>query len=60
MRRISREGRPILVQGDYILGTRQLDFYNVGIREPRMLTDHRMVLSKLIGEGVRRHRSYCK
>ena len=32
----------------------------LGIREPRMPTDHRMVLRVLIGEGVRRHRRYNK
>ena len=46
--------------GDYILGTRLLDFYNVGVKEPRIPTDHRMVLGKIIGEGVRRHCWYCK
>ena len=30
----------------------------MGITEPRMPTDHRMVLGKLIREGVRRHCSY--
>ena len=55
-----REGRPISGWGDYILGTRRLYLYNVGIREPIMPTDHRMVLDELIGEGVRRHQWYCK
>ena len=60
MCRIWREGKPILVRGEYILGTRQEDFYNVGIREPIMPTDHRMVLGELIREGSRRHRRYYK
>ena len=47
-------------QGDYILGTRQIYLYKVGIREPRIPTDHRMVLGELIGEEVRRHHRYCK
>ena len=47
-------------RGYYILGTGLLDFYKVGIREPRMPTDHRMVLGELIGEGVRSHHRYCK
>ena len=32
----------------------------VGIREPRMPTDQRMVLGVLIVEGVMRHRRYVK
>ena len=32
----------------------------VGIREPIMPTDHRMVLGILIGEGVREHLRYKK
>ena len=32
----------------------------MGIREPRIPTDHQMVLGELIGEGVMRHRRYCK
>ena len=32
----------------------------MGIREPRMPTDHLMVLENLIGEGVKRYHSYCK
>ena len=36
---------PISGQGDYIIGTQRRDFYNVDIREPRMSTDHRIILS---------------
>ena len=32
----------------------------MGIREPIMLTDHRLVMGKLMGEGARRHHRYCK
>ena len=32
----------------------------MGIREPRMTTDHQMVLGEFIGEGTRRHHRYCK
>ena len=39
--------------------TRQ-DFSMVGLREPRTLTDHQMVLGVLHGEGVTRHRAYVK
>ena len=56
MWRMWREGKPISVRGDYISGMTQQDFYNVGIREPIMPTDHRIVLGVLIGEGARRHR----
>ena len=54
------EGKPISGRGEYILGTRRKDLYNVGIREPQVPTDHRMVLGELIGEGARVHCRYCK
>ena len=60
MWRMWREGRPILVRGDYILGATRQYFYKVGIREPIMFTDHRMVLGKIIGDGYRRHFWYVK
>ena len=53
MWRMWTEGIPILGRGEYILGTTQQDFSMVGIREPRMPTEHQMVLRILIGEGVR-------
>ena len=49
-----------MVWKEYILGKRRLYFYNVGIREPRIPTYPRMVLGKIIGEGVRRHCRYFK
>ena len=38
--RMWREGKPILGRGYYILGMAQRHFYTVGIREPRIPTDH--------------------
>ena len=40
---IWRDGRPITSREEYILGMEHRDFYNVCIREPRVLTDHRMI-----------------
>ena len=51
---------PVTGRGDYILGTDHRDLYNVFIREPRVSTYHRMILSKIKGVGVRRNRKYCK
>ena len=47
--RMWRQGKLISGQGDYILGTRYNYFYNVGIREPRMTTDHQILMVKLRG-----------
>ena len=46
--------------GGYILGTFCRYFYNVCIKEPRVLTEHRMILAELKGVGVRINRKYCK
>ena len=51
---------PIMVRGAYIIGTDRRDFYNVCIREPRVSTDHRMILDELKGSRVRRNRKYFK
>ena len=46
--------------GDYILGTDRQDFYNVCIRDPRLFTDHQMILAELRGGGgERRNHKYC-
>ena len=58
--RMCRDGIPITGRGDYILGTECRDFYNVCIKEPRVSTDHWMILAKLKGYGVRRNLRYCK
>ena len=50
-----RNWRPISGRGDYILGTDFRYFYNVGITEPRMSTDHWMILAKLKGDGFKRN-----
>ena len=55
-----RDGRTTTVRGYYIIDTYCIDFYNVFIREPRVSTYHRMILSKIKGVGVRRNRKYCK
>ena len=55
-----RYKRPITVRLEYILGTDRRDFYNVGIREPRVLTDHFMILTKIKGYRVSRDQKYCK
>ena len=47
-------------RGVYILGTRRIDFYNVGIREPRMPKYHQMLLGKIVGEGVRNNLKFYK
>ena len=54
-----REGRPILGQVDYILGTRD-DFSMVGLWEPITPTGHQMVLGVLRGYGVTSHYAYVK
>ena len=44
-----RDWRPITGRGGYILGTDLRDFYNVCIREPRVSTDHHIILAELNG-----------
>ena len=34
-------------RGDYIIGPYHIEFYNVCIREPRLLTNHQMILAEL-------------
>ena len=45
-------------RGDYILGTIRHTFFNVGVREARMHTDHERVLEVLQGEGAQRNGTY--
>ena len=47
-----------MVRGEYILGTNYIDFFNVGIRKPRVSTEHRMILDEPKGGGVRSNRRY--
>ena len=49
-----------MVWEGYILGKIRIYLCNVVIREPKIPTDDQMVLGELIGEGVRKHRRYCK
>ena len=50
--KIRREDQQVTGRGDYILGTIRNTFFNVGVREARMHTDHERVLEVLQGEGV--------
>ena len=54
-----RDGRPIAGRGYYILVTDCRDFYNVGIMDPIIATNHRIILDKLEGGRVRRNCRYC-
>ena len=54
-----RDRRPILGRGYYIIGTDRRDFYNVGIKDLRMSTDHQMIQDELKGGGFRRNLRYC-
>ena len=36
------------------------DFYNVGIRAPKISTDHHVIMEELKGKGARRNHMYCK
>ena len=46
-------------RGYYIIGTDRRDFYNVGIKDLRMSTDHQMIQDELKGGGFRRNLRYC-
>ena len=46
-----RERRPIIGRGDYILVSDWIDYLNVSIKNPRMTTNHRMVLPSFGGAG---------
>ena len=53
-----REGRRVTGRGDYTLSTDRISFTNAGLRETHFVTDQRMTLTVLQGEGVLRNRSY--
>ena len=55
-----RDGSNITGRGGYIIGTELRYFYNVCIGEPKVLTDHWIILSELKGGGVHRNHKYCK
>ena len=44
-----RNGSPITGKGGYVIGTYSRNLYNICMREPRLLTDHRMILAELMG-----------
>ena len=44
--------------GDYILSTSWGDFMNVGLQDPRLHLDHRMMLAVIHGEGKVRNSRY--
>ena len=48
------------LQGGYILGMDSRYFYNICIREPRVLTDHQMILAELKGYGLRINCKYFR
>ena len=43
---------------DHVLGTSRYKFFNAGVREVRMHTDHQTVLADLRGEGLQRNGAY--
>ena len=58
--RMWRYRRTITVRGGYIIGTVCREFCNVFIRDPRLSTDHRIILDELKGKRVRRKPKYFK
>ena len=53
-----REGRPIMGKVDYIFISDIWNFLNVGVREPRGTTNHRVLLACLQEGGPRQNRIY--
>ena len=45
-------------RGKYVLGTIRHNFFNMGVREARMNTYHRMVLMVIQGEGAHQNITY--
>ena len=60
MGRMWKQGRPITGRGDYILGMDRRDFYNVCIRESRLLVGHQMILAEIKWDGVSIIHKYYK
>ena len=56
--RMRREDWQVTGRGEYILGTNRHHFFNTGIGEAWMNTDHQMVLAVLQGEGSQRSSEY--
>ena len=57
---IWRDGRPVTGQGDHILVSDRRDFYNARIREPRVSTDHQILLAEIGGYGTQKNQRYRK
>ena len=53
-----REGRPITVRGEYTLGSDRRDFLHVGVREPQVTTNPRIIFSCLRGGGACQNSQY--
>ena len=53
-----QEGQQVTGLGVYVLRTDQNNFINVGLQEPRLHTDHWMVLEVLRQEGATRNYRY--
>ena len=53
-----RKGIKFTGRGDYIISSDMYSFSNAGVREARILTDHRMELAVLQMEGAPRNRRY--
>ena len=49
---MQQEWRQVMGRGEYILSTDRRKFTNMGMREPRYGTDHRIILVVLQVEGV--------
>ena len=45
-------------RGEYIIGTDERYFYNVCIRDTKVLMNHRMILAEPKEDRVRRNRKY--
>ena len=53
-----REERPITGLEDYIFRSDRRNFINVGVRDPRVTTNHQMVLACLLGRGDHQNIKY--
>ena len=49
---------PIMGMGGSIVGTDCRDFYDFCIREPRVSTDHQIILAELKGVGISRNHNH--
>ena len=47
--KMHREGRKVTGRGEYVLGTAHREFKNMGLQDPRIPIDHRMMLSVISG-----------